>query len=254
MKEEKITRIEPNIHLNNITVFDIGANKDYFNKGLIQHEIRTRVPETIDKIFKTKKNQSLAIPGYVLEQLSKEQPETLKKLKDYVTTKKITLAAQPYFGTNTQLLSDKETIEHILKHQNILKKTLGKKAEIAILDKKPSSDLLKAIHCKKAIINKEKNLTEMQRHLVIELDSFSTHVKKTEDTLLLNDFHLLSNTKLINSVNVDDETNDNPYEQYSTMLTILNDIAHRINNVKLSEKGEFQLETELSDNPSSLIK
>lgn len=254
MKEESLNRIEPNIHLNHITVFDIGANKEYFNKGMIQNEIRTTIPKNIDKIFEIKQNRSLAIPGYVLEQLSKEQPETLKKIKDYVASKKIVLAAQPYFGTSMQLLSDKEAIEHILKHQNILEKTLGKKAEIALLDKKPTPSLLKSIHCKRAIVSEEKNLTEMQKHLVSELESFSTHVKKTEDTLLLNDFHLLSNSKLINSVNVDDETNESPYEQYSTMLTILNDIAHKINNAKLSEKGEFQLETELSDNPSSLIK
>lgn len=255
MKDENLIRIEPNLHLNQINIFDIGLNKEYFNKGLIEHEVRTKVTEQLTTVFDAKKDQTIAIPGYVIEQLSKEQPETMEILKNKVQTNNIILTTQPYFGTSLHSLSEEDAIKQITRHQNILKSTFGKSADIVLVDKEPSQDLLEAIHCKKAIVHfNQSSLTEMQQHLLAEMNSLQTHVIKAKDELLIQDLSMLANPSILTTLGVDIEGDFSPYEQYSTMLTILNDVAHRINSAKLSEKAEFQLETEISETPSKLIK
>lgn len=248
-------RIEPEVELNNITVFDIGQNKEYVNKGLMQHAIRTDISKRLQEVFNKNEPQKILVSGYALERLEKESPETIHELKTSLKKNNHKLATQPYFGTSMHLLEEKDAIEHINRHQDLLLKNFGQQANTVLLDKEPSTTLLENINCTEFQIETETHhTTDMQKHLLEEMTELHSAIKETQDSALLQDFYMLANKELLKTVHESETEKTSPYEQYTTILTILNDMVHKINTAKLSERGEFQLETTISDTPSQLLK
>ncbi len=258
--ESQVISLEPTLHLNNISVFDIGANKDFFNKGLINHEIRTHIPEKISQLFNKKLSNSsathkttIAIPGYALNQLKIENPELISQIKNKIKNKELSLSSQTYSGTSSTILSDNELISEIKKHELLLKNTFDQEPESIIIDHNPSEKLINTFSNKKIIISNNIKQTNLQKKVVDEIKKLKPHVSELNDQDLINELNLLASNQILNKL---DETQANiefsPYEQYSNVMNMLNDVVHRINNFKNSEEGIVN-EVSISEEPSTLL-
>jgi len=252
-----IVVLEPQIHLNNFNIFDLGSNKNVFNKGLINHEIRTKIPEKINslfgKSFDNSSKKTVLIPGFVLSQLVSEDSKSLDILKNKVSDGSVILSSAPFFRTSSTILSDKELKSEIKKHESLLKTVFGKESSVVVLDNEASEKLINAFPNKKFIVHNRLQNSQLQNKLIVELKKIKPFLFDVGDNLLINDFHLLTNNQIISRIDESKASVDSsPYEEYSAVMNILNDFVNRINNFKTSEEGIVN-DIQLSESPSSLI-
>lgn len=240
-------------HLN---AFDVGANKEYINKGLMEHELTNNFSKYL-RDLEGMKADGFAIHGELLDRCAEIAPELLVKFHKIAADKK--LIAVPYYGSHIDVLSPEEFSHQLELQQKAYKEHFGKTAELYLgkVPKKLKGVLLThglKISNPKVVgheFNLEEDLSEMQEHTMEELAALYPHIIETRDQDLIKDWRTLTNISVISSMHED--SSDNPYDNYVAVLNICNDIAHRIKNFKLSQKGEFLSVPEIVSSPSALL-
>ena len=93
-------------------------------------------------------------------------------------------------------------------------------------------------------------LHELHEHVVSEMMGMHTFIKESEDDILLEDWRLLSQSRLLEEVG----NEYGMYEQYASYMNILNDMAHKLRNVALTEQGIFETEPTIVDSPTEHVR
>ncbi|MFW5866107.1 MAG: hypothetical protein ACOCU6_03365, partial [Nanoarchaeota archaeon] len=121
---------------NSFDVFDIGANKTYFDTGKwinslsqgLKHKsaLLARILDTAALSSK----KAIAIPGMVLDALEKYDPLSLSSLSELVATRDLELLSMPYNVGSSRILSCEEFSCQVRLHNETVSRVFGKKAEI----------------------------------------------------------------------------------------------------------------------------
>jgi hypothetical protein len=88
---------------------------------------------------------------------------------------------------------------------------------------------------------------ELFDHLTYEMKSLYPYIVATQDEELQANFALLAQPQALYDVK------ESVYEHYASYMNILNDMAHKLRCVALSQKGEFENTATLVDNPSQHV-
>lgn len=233
---------------------------------------------------------NLVLPGYVLEHLQSNENGVLDRLKDFVKDHRVTLLATPYYGSSLHIISQEELKMQLALQEDITHKHFKQKSKIFFSTHqltRHQKNQLKKVGCdevltsqqgqvlnlqdwqadsaimKKRIASLLKNNTAstlsvnpsfvgMQAHLVSELKGLYDYIVASKDEQLLTSWRLLTHHELIHTLGMNVEE-ENPYERYTTLMNICNDIAHRIRNVNLASQGEIDTSVNLVNSPSSSL-
>lgn len=95
----------------------------------------------------------------------------------------------------------------------------------------------------------------LKEHVTAELKALYPHIISSGDDTLIGDWRRLSSHPVLDPVSSEDASQDRQqgYEQYMSLMNILNDVAFKIRSVSLASQGVFLTEPEISQSPSSLI-
>lgn len=88
---------------------------------------------------------------------------------------------------------------------------------------------------------------ELFDHLKDEFMSIYPYIQATDDEQLKTDWALLAQPHAIYN------TTDSIYEHYASYMNILNDMAHKLRSVALTQQGLFETEATLVDSPSAHV-
>ena len=265
----KVLTLQPELHLSSFNVFDIGANKEYFNEGLIQHHCRNKLCSDLEQLIDTLQRQTtdiaLTLHTRTLKFLVEEQPELLEQLKTLLqTNSSVHLATQAPYATTTEVLSKAELEEQVTSYTKKLQEKLGVKATVLLLDK-PSEALANDLQLELA--DEEQSMeaflagtthhykqlgSELQDHVLSELKALAPHIHKTEDKELSEHFAQLASTHVIRNVHPDH--GETPYDHYTTLMSILHDVAHRIQAARAIQTGVFITPHQLGASPSAILR
>ena len=244
------------VKLFDLNIFHIGANREYINKGLMEHELTNDFSKYL-KELETLDVDGLAIQGELLDRCAEHAPELLIQFHKLAINKK--LIAVPYYGSHVDSLSADEFNEQLELQQKAYKEHFDKVAKV-YLGKVPINLKNILVSQKLKVVNPEiissknelqKSSSDMQTHILKELSALYPHIIETNDKELISDWRMLAHSSIINSIHED--SLKNPYDNYVAVLHICNDIAHRIKNFKLSQKGEFLSEPKIVSSPSALL-
>lgn len=266
-----VIRITPMQHLNSFNVFDIGLNKEYLNTGLIQHENRStlvhQLKELDQKIRNEPANHTLAFSGDLIEFLADEQPELLATFAAHAQSGLVQLGTQSYHGALAELMHEQHYMQQVLEHQEALQKYFGVPASVLVSSREPTVDLQQKtgvdghvplaetqslaefLHAQE---DSKELRTDMQEHLLEEMASMSKHVHETEDAELIGAFCKLASPEVIKHSHP--EHGEAPYDHYTTLMSILHDVAHRITVARQIKKGIFVTEPQFGPSPSALLE
>lgn len=269
-------------HLLGMSVFDIGGNKPHINTGFMASQI-----SSLKKEFSSfdKKITSIAIPGFLIDLISENDPEFLAQIKSLVKENNLDVLAVPYYNSFLPLLSLEELSTQISLQEKIVSKTFGKPCSAflcshgvippdaeKVLNKKyssiiyPDNALYASVDNPKFTLSKTKmtlmgddylaplssNNSLMEAHLLSELKNIYPFISSLGDIDSLNSWRFMSQPSMILKAGVDTFSND-AYEHYMHMMNTLNDLAHKITTVNLAKKGLFQEKPTISDSPSSIL-
>lgn len=291
---------------NSFDVFDIGANKTYFDTGKwtnslfqgLKHK-SALLAHVLDTMASSSK-KAIAIPGMVLDALEKYDPLSLSSLSELVATYDLELLSMPYHVGSTRILSCEEFAYQVRLHNETVSRVLGKEAKIfyspeqhldpdhvrilgelgipsvlgghvSTIDMLTDDDLLQqqlgslensAFDITPAVTsisgsgfeNAPFTSSSLQSHLIDELKAIYPHILSSGDRSLLDDWKILSSHPVLSSISPTMQGHStSDYEQYVTIMNILNDMAHKIRSVSLSTQGMFVTAPEISESPSSLL-
>ena len=270
-KTINIIDCSPDIVLNDMTVFDIGANKEHINMGATVSSFSSQLSSALIAISSQKTNKNtpvvLNIPGYAIDLLEKQHPQTLTALKSLVDNHNIAIAANTYYGSSPEFLEDDDFKAQSKRHASTVNKVFSKdpsiihpftaysQSQLQVLTGQGNS-ILEKNRCVHSTIYGQKNSSQsfsnMSKHIVSELKAMYPHIKQSGDSRLLTSWRLLTSNNVIQrlSHNTFDHSS---YEHYTAIMTICNDIAHTIRNVKSMAEGVFVEQPEIVERPSSLL-
>lgn len=265
-------RIAAQQHLASFTLFDIGSNKSYLNQGLIDHESRTtlhnQLTELAKKLDKTSSpSLTLAFSGQALTYLRQEAPELLATYKELFGQGAFSLATQAFHGTATELVSAEQFQKQVLKHQEQLQEQFGASATTLLSSDELSPQQLTSLGCSTLLLSQQslslseylsgtslplQLRTDLQEHVLEEFSKLSPAVHSTLDAELITAFSQLATPEVIAQAHP--ENAENPYDHYTTLMSILHDIVHRINATTAIKQGVFLTTPEIGASPSSLLR
>ena len=97
--------------------------------------------------------------------------------------------------------------------------------------------------------------SELEKHLVNELQMMYPHIIKSGDEGLLETWRLLANKELISYANPELASQDhNPYDYYANVMHVMNDMAHTIISVENVRRGRPQIKATIHASPSAFIQ
>jgi hypothetical protein len=269
----QLINIEPALHLASFTIFDIGANKSYLNQGQIDHECRTVLVTQLKELLALLPNcttpLTLSFSGACLNFLAEEQPELIKEFDDmFSTNSQLKLATQLYHGTALDLISEEQAQKHLLMHKDLLTKHFKTAPTVLFTTSKASQHLLTFTACTEqatavdsvslaAYLAAQEHVlpqleSELQQHVIAECRALAPHVQATDDEELIGSFCQLASPRVIG--NVHPEYGETPYDHYTTFMSILHDIAHRINAARHIQQGVFIAPHKIGASPSALLE
>lgn len=270
-----VISITPELHLSPFTIFDIGSNRDYLNQGAIDHHCRTQLLGQLEHLHQvlqqTTQHHTLVFSGRALDFLAEEQPQVLSLYKALLAQPHVAVATQPYHGTSCDALCEERFIEQVTRHQEALQTHFGTQASVLFTDKKVSSEQLARVGCSENLTHDYQYISrlhhfiqgqeapytlissDLQGHLLDEFQTLSRYVHASGDELLAEQFHQLASPEVI--AHAHPEHGESPYEHYTTLMSILQDVAHRLNAAKILKEGGFpSLDVQLAANPSDLLR
>lgn len=270
------------VHLQGMSVFDIGSNKPHINFGLMSSQISS-LSSSLKSLNSKIKN--IAVPGFVLELIKENDEELLLSLQSLVKKNNLNILSVPFYNSSISLLSKEEFSEQLSLQEEITKEVFGKSSigflcsqgvlpvtiesvlnekhstvfycgnSLCLSIKKPSYTL-KETTIETIGESVSSPLTEanssMETHLMTELKDMYSHIISMGDADTLTSWRLMSQPSMIIRANVSTFKND-AYEHYMQMMNTLNDIAHNINAVKLAKKGLFQEKPLINASPSQFL-
>lgn len=239
---------------------------------------------------KAEENLQLAVPGFVIDSLAKKSPETLIQLRNFVNTSKVSLLAMPYYGSSLEIINAEELKTQIALQQEALKKHFKQESKIFYASTSPSvsqkeilvaSGLTQTVSPKTHTVlsleeakSRERfahaledaqivstlaqtqlnaNFLDMKNHVATELQGLYPHIVASQDEELLETWRLLAHDSLLIQLTRNPSVNS-PYEQYTSMLNMCNDLAHKIKAVALTKKGIFLTDVKITDSPSEFLR
>ena len=288
--------IEPKVHLHDMNIFDIGANKPYIDTGKMHDEMSNTVATQIAiarAYFSGAKTQTvqLAMPAYVVDTLAERSPETIVQLRNFITSSKIDLLAMPYYGTSLDVIKPEELQMQLelqkesfqkhfkkrsktfyassklsLEQKEIIQKNLGTTTIVDSKDKtvlflnnindaEEFEKLVEEIQSatKTVVLNARLGFKDMKDHLITELQGIYPHIVVSEDNQLLETWRLMAHEGLLSNFDMY-SSEQSPYEQYTTMLNMCNDVAHKIKTLALTKRGVFLTDVDVTDSPSQFLR
>ncbi len=275
--------------VNDFGIYDVGANKAYVNQGLLRHEIETRIAPQIKKTlqslaFSPKHSFNLAIEGFILPLLKRYVPETLSLVQTFVREKKVKLLLMPYYGTSLQVCSQENFLSQLSKEKETLKTFFleqptaffSSDGQIPSLFTQNNDSFTKIVTGKKVVgevslftLTKQviatptialadesfsqAVVTPLQNNLLQEYTLLASHVFATGDADLLMQWNLLGQRATF--VKADESLYANEaYDQYASVMNILNDIAHEIKSVELGKQGRFATSPVIVSSPARMLE
>jgi len=239
---------------------------------------------------KAEKNLQLAVPGFVIDSLAKKSPETLIQLRNFVNTSKVSLLAMPYYASSLEIIDAQELKKQVALQQDTLVKHFKQKSKIFYASTSPSesqkevllaSGLIQTVSpTTHTVLSLEEaksterfahaledaqtvstltqnqlntNILDMKDHIAKELQGLYPHIVASEDEELLETWRLLAHDSLLNQM-IGNPSVNSPYEQYTSMLNMCNDLAHKIKAVALTKKGIFLTDVKITDSPSEFLQ
>lgn len=276
----KNTLLLPEIYLHALNAFDVGNNPEHINHGLTKTGLVSWVNNNVDKLSDS---NFLTINGHALSLLDEDSQEAIETITRIVKENNISLVGVPYYNTSLSLLSADNFKKQWDKNQQELKNYFGKTAQnIYVADQKMPihlSSTIKDLGLKiigdnsldvESIMLGKESLKQINEDSFIgehssynqanTSSSLADHVSSEllalepfvmSDGELSSTWQLLANTQLISSLEGGDP--QMTYNNYSSMMNILNDIAHTVRNVELTKKGLFETNAQIVENPSEKI-
>lgn len=258
------------MHLAPFSVFDVGLNKPYINQGLIDKDSRTSLASNLTELHaqlqEEKQSKTLSFDADVIHFLAKEQPQLLTAYKKLFSEGQHELACQTYDGTTLSILGDSAE-KSIIRHQQLMKQHFNKTPTTLLTTHTVDTTLLSKTNCTRNILHSstytpedylQKNLlkaplqSELQDNLLDELHALSIHVHDTEDNELISLLYKLATPAVIK--NIHPEEGETPYDHYTTVMSILQDMANRIKALQHIQKGIFVTEPQIQASPSQLLR
>lgn len=128
-----IITITPPVRTHNINALQIGGNLEYINSGLMRYELtNTLVPQLQAMFDYFSEHQpasalSIAVPGFVLDQLAMHEETSLAGLHHFLKSNKVNLLAMPFYGSSVALLTKDELTKQLELQEQRFKRLFKRK-------------------------------------------------------------------------------------------------------------------------------
>ncbi|MGE0793035.1 MAG: hypothetical protein AB7V77_02530 [Candidatus Woesearchaeota archaeon] len=270
----------------NKTYFDEGRTT-YIISNEIEPIINNALESLSNFIKENSQNITLLISGNILNYLKENSIKTLNNLRRFAKSRFISLATKPYFNSHIKTMSNEELNYQIKLHSNLVKEVFRRMPK-SIITNTPieNKEILKNFKLKNELVienfqtgihkenilltqsffaNKtqekitndlnnltnilseinENNNCELKNHIQSELSNIFPHISKLNDENILQEWRLLSSN--INHMTKQD------YENYISMMNIINDLSYKLKNVELIKQGKEMMEPIILNEPSKLL-